>query len=194
MVDDRKNIIICALQLFKKYGVKSVSMDDISKELGISKKTLYKFFVNKNHIVENTIDYLFDQHFEKIDRILEKEISSLEKVILIYRYGISQILSQSPVFYYDLKKYHLAEHKNYDEYRKKIVFGIIQGLMEKAQQENKIRKDVDLQLFCEINFYKLDIILRDSDFNQRYTLRQILTHLIVFNLRGIIEDCSSIDI
>ena len=79
-----KKIIIKTLDLFKKYGVKSVSMDDIASALAVSKKTLYTHFDSKDLLIEKTIFYIFTEHFKKIDRILEKDLSPLQKIILIY--------------------------------------------------------------------------------------------------------------
>ena len=194
MDNESKSIITKTLTLFKKFGVKSVSMDDISHELSISKKTLYVHFESKNDLIGQTVEYIFRVHFMKIDRILEKEISPLQKIILIYRYGINQLITYDPVFYAELKKYHQATHDCYEHNRKKIVFDIILGLLEKAQKVNEVRSDVNLKLFCELHLYKIDLILAEPDFNQQYSTQQMLNHLIVFNLRGILVDPNQVSL
>ncbi|RMA66109.1 TetR/AcrR family transcriptional regulator [Ulvibacter antarcticus] len=186
MQNERDRIIIKTLALFKKYGVKSVSMDDIAHELSISKKTLYVHFGSKELLIEQTVNYIFSEHFKKIGRILEKIISPLEKIILIYHYGINRLLSYDPAFYSELKKYHVATHICYENNKKTIVFDIIQGLLEEAQKVNEIRKDVNLELFCQLHLYKIDKILANPDFNNHYGTQQMLNHLIIFNLRGIL--------
>ena len=186
MQNDDKLIITKTLKLFKNYGVKSVSMDDIAKALAISKKTLYAHFSSKDFLIEKTICYIFSEHFNKIDRILEKEISPLQKIILIYRYGINQLVSYDPAFYFELKKYHISAHNHYEAYKKEIIFETILGLLQKAQDLGEIKKEVNLHLFCEIHLYKIDEILANPEFNSRYSTQQMLNHLIVHNLHGIV--------
>jgi|TARA_R100000479_G_scaffold156694_1_gene93251 AcrR family transcriptional regulator len=187
-----KKIIIKTLDLFKKYGVKSVSMDDIASALAVSKKTLYTHFDSKDILIEETICYVFTEHFKKIDRILEKDLSPLQKIILIYRYGINQMISYDPAFYFELKKYHISAHKHYEGHKNDIIFKTILGLLKEAQELNEIRQDVNLNLFCEIHLYKIDEILADPDFNTQYSTQQMLNHLVIHNLRGIVVDASLI--
>lgn len=193
MQSEDKKIITKTLELFKKYGVKSVSMDDIASALAVSKKTLYTHFSSKDLLIEKTISYIFNEHFKKIDRILEKNSSPLQKIILIYRYGINQLITYDPAFYFELKKYHLSAHNHYETYKRKIIFDIILGLLKEAQEVKEIRQDVNLNLFCEIHLFKIDEILADPEFNSQYSTQQMLNHLVIHNLRGIVVDASLID-
>ncbi|PVW15252.1 TetR/AcrR family transcriptional regulator [Marixanthomonas spongiae] len=193
MQSEDKKIITKTLELFKKYGVKSVSMDDIASVLAVSKKTLYTYFDSKDLLIEKTICYIFTEHFNKIDRILEKEMSPLQKIILIYRYGINQLITYDPAFYFELKKYHLSAHNHYETYKRTIIFDIILGLLKEAQEVEEIRQDVNLNLFCEIHLFKIDEILADPEFNTQYSTQQMLNHLVIHNLRGIVVDTSLID-
>ncbi|WP_339697719.1 TetR/AcrR family transcriptional regulator [uncultured Marixanthomonas sp.] len=188
MQNDDEKIIVKTLDLFKKFGVKSVSMDDIASALAVSKKTLYTHFDSKDLLIEKTIFYIFTEHFKKIDRILEKDLSPLQKIILIYRYGINQMISYDPAFYFELKKYHISAHKHYEGHKNDIIFKTILGLLKEAQELNEIRQDVNLNLFCEIHLYKIDEILADPDFNTQYSTQQMLNHLVIYNLRGIVVD------
>jgi len=56
----KKNIILKATELFMKLGFKSVTMDDIAKEMGISKKTIYSHFSNKETVVAVVTDHVFE--------------------------------------------------------------------------------------------------------------------------------------
>ena len=186
MNSEQKKIITKTIILFKKYGVKSVSMDDIANEFAMSKKTLYTLFDSKDNLIEKTICYIFSEHFKKIDRILEKEISPLQKVILVYRYGINQMVTYDSAFYFELKKYHLSAHNHYEENKNQIIFETILGLLQEAQNIGEIKQEVNLQLFCELHLFKIDEIISNPNFNTRYTTQQMLNHLIVHNLDGIV--------
>lgn len=188
MSNDKKYILDKVLLLFKNYGVKSVSMDDISSSLNISKKTLYTFFESKNCLVKEAIACIFTNHHQKINRVLSKNISPIEKVILIYKYAINQLVSYDSAFFFELKKYHKQSHKEYECYRREIVYDQIIGLLKAAQKEGDVRKDVNLNLFSELHLLKLDTFMKDNDFISKYTPNELLNHLIINNLRGILTN------
>ena len=69
-----------SLKLFKKYGIRSISMDDLAKELGMSKKTIYQYVANKTELVEMVLNYMLEKEsFLCLDK--ENEEMNLENLI-----------------------------------------------------------------------------------------------------------------
>lgn len=176
------------LALFKKYGVRSVSMDTIASELGISKKTLYERYQSKDHLIEESISFIFKKHFLVLDSILNQTSPPIQKVIEIYHYGIKQMMSYDLAFYAELRKYHPDCFALYQTNKKTILFDIIKELLEEAQQQKDIRKDINLQLFCELHLYKIDEVIASSEFAKQYAMQEILDHLVIHPIRGILTD------
>ena len=79
----KQKIIEKANDMFLNYGFKSVTMDDLASEMGISKKTIYTHFQNKTKLVEATTDYLFCNISEGIDTILKEKNDPIEELYLI---------------------------------------------------------------------------------------------------------------
>lgn len=194
MEDVKRHIIETAEEQFRLYGTKSVSVEDICDTLKISKKTLYQHFRSKKQLLTETIEFIFNSHFEKMNRILEKEISALEKFVLIYRYGIQQMVTYDPAFFHEMKKYHHEAHSQYEKKRKEIVFSNVKGLLEEAQNDGEIRPEVNLTLFCELYLSKMDTILASGDLKEKYPKKDLLNHLIIYNLRGIATHPNKISI
>ncbi|RCW90278.1 TetR/AcrR family transcriptional regulator [Winogradskyella arenosi] len=175
------------IPIFKNYGVRSTTMADISNHLGISKKTLYVHYKSKEDLVEKSVDFIFEGHHAVFNKILNREISPLKKVILMYRYGIRQLSTNSTTFYIELKKYYPKAFKRYQHERDYVTFTIVLNLLKEAQKSGDIVASVDLRLFCLLNIYKIDVLLLNRELTQEYTLAQIVDHLVVFNLKGILE-------
>jgi len=176
------------LALFKRYGVRSVSMDTIANELGVSKKTLYERYKSKDHLIEESIAFIFKRHFLFLETLLKQEIPPFQKVIEIYRYGIKQMMTYDIAFYAELRKYHPECFSLYQANKNTVVFGIIKGLLEEAQQQKAIRKEVNLNLFCELHLYKIDEVIANSEFSKLYAMEVLLDHLIIHPIRGILTD------
>ena len=79
-METNEKILQISLQMFFRYGIKHVTMDDIAKELGMSKKTIYQYFENKNVLVEETVMYLFQTISCGIENIREQEKNPIEEI------------------------------------------------------------------------------------------------------------------
>lgn len=182
------DIIENVIPIFKKYGVKSITMDDISHKLGISKKTLYVHYKGKENLVEESVKADFVKHHLVFQRILRRDILPLKKIILLYRYGIRELTSNSRTFYLELKKYYPNAYLYYQNERSYITFTLILDLLKQAQQAGEILEEVNLELYCKLNMDKIDTLLLDVKLNNDYSISEIVDHLVVYNLRGILAE------
>lgn len=184
----QKKIIVHSLQLFEVHGIKPVTMDDIAQEMGMSKKTLYVHFSGKKKLVNKAIKILFNTHFLSIQEILEGNSSPVKKIQEIYEYAINYLLKVAPIFLWDLKKYHVDSYKNYDLYRKKIVFGIIKNLLEEGQRKGEIDQTIDTELFCKFHLISLDKIITSNTLSYGYSAKDIFDNTIGISLKGILKN------
>ena len=82
-MDNREKIIVKADELFRLYGIKSVTMDEIARELGISKKTIYQFFKDKDEVVQEATKYLLECDYREYETIHQQASNSIEELFLI---------------------------------------------------------------------------------------------------------------
>ncbi|NRA48435.1 MAG: TetR/AcrR family transcriptional regulator, partial [Phaeodactylibacter sp.] len=121
----KKDIIKTAFELFLRYGIKSVTMDDIAREMGMSKKTLYQYVPNKADL----IDQIFQAHIDD-EQCMTEEIRStssdaLEEMLKIGQYVVQKLRSVSPAAVYDLRKYYGSIWKNMEKEMKQHVYAVI---------------------------------------------------------------------
>lgn len=124
----RELIIQSSLKMFMKYGIKSISMDDISKELGMSKKTLYNFINNKDELVMAVVKSFTDSEKVIIGEFQKSASNAIEEMANIGRYVLQHMREIKPALKFDLKKYYPKVWKEIS----KIHFPFI----EKTIQEN----------------------------------------------------------
>ena len=100
------DIIVKVSELYMKYGIKSVSMDDVARELGISKKTLYQHFTDKDELVQKVVDYHMDMQEQEMKKIACAGHNAIEELLMVSK-NITQLLKQTnPSVTYDLQKYY----------------------------------------------------------------------------------------
>ncbi|EJL62795.1 TetR/AcrR family transcriptional regulator [Flavobacterium sp. CF136] len=147
----RKKIISKACELFIRLGFNSVTMDDLASELCISKKTLYKFFSNKEVLVQEATYILEKQFYDKINQVMSLNYNSVEEHFEIRRLfkGLVKTVGALPLYqlkkkYPDIYKYVISsEHKMFNLFmRRNLARGIEQGYY---------RSDVEIEEY--ISFY-----------------------------------------
>ncbi len=80
-------------------------MDDISTEIGMSKRTIYENFRDKTEILRATVDFLSDKHRQEVDQMQSESGNVMEVIIKILRYGLESIDLVSPMYLEDMQKF-----------------------------------------------------------------------------------------
>lgn len=132
----KEKILNVADELFIKYGVKSVTMDDIARELSISKKTIYQFFKDKNEIVKEFTLSQCNCRRDDFEEIPQKSRNSVEALIMVTKCIRQNVLTLNPLLLMEVKRYYndawnifleFKEHTFYKSLEKTIIRGINEG-------------------------------------------------------------------
>jgi AcrR family transcriptional regulator len=188
-----------AERLFRRFGVKSVTMDDVAKEISISKKTLYKCFRDKESLVLSTVESHMRENEEAIERIIQTEPNAIEQFHLITTYLMSNQRKMSPSMLYDLKKYHPQSFELLEKHRsnhvvRHLFFNIELGRSSGLYHTN-FHAEIIATSFSMLSFHVFDNVeLNSLNIGQD----DVLIEIIKYHLRSIsteigIETINSID-
>ncbi|AOW21089.1 TetR/AcrR family transcriptional regulator [Urechidicola croceus] len=186
---DKKELLECSITKFLKFGSKAFTLDELSKDLGISKKSIYKYFNTKEDLVTEGIIYLIEKYSDEVEeRILDIE-DPIKKIIVTYKIGFEYLKLFKPSFLFGLKKYYHNADNFFENFRIEVVKKSILPLLEEAQIKQYLRKDLNLNLMCDLYFYKIsDYLFNPINLFDKYESHEILDHLIINNLRGFLTD------
>ena len=150
-------------ELFFKYGVRSVSMDDICRDLGISKKKLYQLFSSKNELVEKLLE-LERENFEIIfDTYSFEGVNAIDILLTVSKEVGERFRDVSPSMTFDLKKYYPDIYHKHIEERIDFIFKKIQINLEKGINQGVYRDDLSVELVARIYIRRL-IDLHNPEF------------------------------
>ena len=150
-------------ELFFKYGVRSVSMDDICRDLGISKKKLYQLFSSKNELVEKLLE-LERQNFEIIfDTYSFEGVNAIDILLTVSKEVGERFRDVSPSMTFDLKKYYPDIYHKHIEDRIDFIFKKIQINLEKGINQGVYRDDLSVELISRLYIRRL-IDLHNPEF------------------------------
>lgn len=148
---EKEEILSAIGRMFEQYGIRSVSMDDISRKLGISKKTLYLKFKDKKEIVEQ----IMRSHIEEMYNLFEKEIPLKEDAIVeilellkMIRENLNRI---NPTYEYDLKKYYSDLYKEHLKVKVNGIRNFYTRNYYRGIEEGYYREDFDIDMMVKFN-------------------------------------------
>jgi len=142
--------------LFFKYGVRSMSMDDICHEIGISRKKLHNHFLSKNDLVEKLLD-LEREHFEIIfntDRF-DGDVNAIDILLMVSKEVSNKFTDISPSMTFDLKKYYPDIYHKHVEDRIEFVFEKIRINLVKGINQGVYRDDLTVELVSRLYIRRL---------------------------------------
>lgn len=187
-MEKKVEIIEKALDHFLKKGSKIITMDDIANEFGLSKKTLYSMFENKEALLNEAVDLLWNNFLTEVETIRNSNENPLKKIILIYAIGIQKISNINPIFLASLKKYHHEIMCEYDRHKSIMYEKIVKPLLEDAKNQKLIQEDVNIELFHYINFDDIDEKLWKYKIFDKYSVEVALNYFIILKLKGIVTE------
>lgn len=164
-----------AEELFFTYGLKSVSMDDIAREAGVSKKTIYQHFSDKNAVVLSIISKLVARQEDLLKQSLKRSENAIHEVILMAENVQTLIGKLRPIMLYDLHKYFPDSWKLMKQFKEESLKNAFIKNLEKGISEGLFRKDLDFEIVSQF-----ELIQFDSFFNpDNYPASQFKTQTVI---------------
>ncbi|MCG1035117.1 TetR/AcrR family transcriptional regulator [Polaribacter sargassicola] len=171
---------------FSQHGGKHVTLDDLAKELSISKKTIYSLFKNKEDLITSGVESLINNYKKDIHKIISTHTDTILCVMLIYKAGFEYLKYLKPSFLFSLQKYYPKADLLFNNFIEELSYKVIYNLLIKAKKEKNIRPEVNIELIIKIYFFRIDkILFKENNLFEFYSQEEIFKHLIVYNLKGI---------
>lgn len=148
----KETVLIKATEMFLALGFKSVTMDDIAAELGISKKTIYQHFANKNDLVEESAIHLLNSITSGIADICKDSDNPIEEFFIIRKFLSTKLNNESSASLYQLQKYFPKTNTQLHELQFKEMHKWMVFNLEKGIKKGMYRSDIDLEFIARIYF------------------------------------------
>ena len=182
----RERIIEKAMQEFSMHGIRAVKMDDLAADLGISKRTLYEIFRDKETLLFEGIKIYSARKQEYMRSYAEDERHHVIDIIMeAYHMKVEEVRSVNPLFYLDLMKYpKLAQHMK--ELQQESREGFL-AFMKRGVDDGYFRPDVNYELVPHI-FDALGQYILSNSLVQQYSVEELFSNCFLIALRGFCTD------
>lgn len=189
MAEINQELVSKILDLFRRYGIRSVTTNDIARELGISKKTLYEQFADKSAMVEQTIMLMYRNLEAQLVAVKENKVGAIASLFTIFQRINEFMLSTSPTMRYDLQKYYPELYQYAFRIFNEIIYNMQVENMEQGKVEG-VYRDMDTDIIARVLTHKvqrstMEVFTTEELYSGRVQLELLLYHLYgICNERG----------
>ncbi len=189
MEEKEKEIIAGATEVFMRLGIKSVNMDDISRQLGISKKTLYKYVSDKNDLVKKSVQVIIAVEDEAIDQIQSKGLNAIDENMEIMKHVMGMLNNMHPSIIFDMEKYHPEVLRYMMDNRHTNVYDCIMSNLKKGIKEGLYRKNLNADVIAKFYINSMDVILDKTEVHiEGISYSEKFKEYFRYHIRGIASE------
>jgi AcrR family transcriptional regulator len=179
-------ILVEAEQLFFRYGVKSITMDEIATHLGISKKTIYQFYTDKKELVYKVIETKMAKQQVEMDHIADTAIDPVHEVIMTSDYLKNIFQNMNPFLLMEVQKYYPRAYGVFAAYKDKCIFTNIFNNIKKGIEIGLYRPGIDVDTIARLRMVCIDAAFNPNNFPlAKKNLNELQLQLIEHFLYGI---------
>ena len=176
-------------ELFLRLGIKSVTMDDVARELGISKKTLYTFVESKDDLVKKVLERHIMQEKRDCEISFKNAKNAIEEMFFVIEANTQQMGQMKANIVHDLQKYHRDAWEMMSEFQRGFLYQIVKGNLERGVAEGFYRDDFNIDITARIHIASSFQLFDETIFPQNQFKRDIIfNEYLKHYLHGILSE------
>lgn len=175
----KDRILRIAQQLFMRNGIRSVSMDDIAVELAVSKKTLYKWYENKDQLVHAMMEQHLDASRHDCAQVQQQASSAIDELFRMMSWMKQQFAEVHPSIFYDMQKFHPATWQLWMAHKQQYILTQIMDNLHRGVAEGLYRADLDADVLARLRLAQIELAFDAAVFPPQQFDLQRLQHIIL---------------
>lgn len=188
-MDVSKRILTEAADLFFRYGIRNITMDDIAEKLGISKRTIYETFKDKNELLINCFEEYSKERYEVNEEIIKNSQNILAAICSFIQRGAVALDLLNPAFFSDMRKYHKDIWIMASQQQNEKNYNLAYRLLRKGINEGVFRKDINIDIVVRIILAQINLLVDNEVFSSdKYSRSEVFKNMVINFIRGIASD------
>jgi AcrR family transcriptional regulator len=182
-MEAKERIMVKAEELFMQYGIRSVSMDDIANSLGMSKKTLYQYYADKDELVDAVVDSHINGIQTDCAGCRDDAKDAIHEIFMSMERIADEFSNMNPMLLYDLEKFHFRSYQRFREHKDKFLARIIRDNIEWGITDELYRPDLDVDVMCKFRLESMMVpfnvsVFPPGKYNLAETTEKIIEHFV----------------
>lgn len=175
-----------ARELFFRYGLKSVTMDDIATNLGVSKKTIYQYYTDKDSIVEAVMLFEIQRGEKECNQYSNQSENAVHEVFMTIDMMQEMLSTMNPSLIFEMQKYHPNAFKMFNDHKHQFIYQTIKANLERGQREELYRQELNAEVLAKYRVETLFLPFSQDVFPMaKFNIFQVSLELMNHFLFGI---------
>ena len=188
-IDPKERIKQAAHELLMKYSIRSVSMDDIAASVGMSKKTLYQYYEDKDELVNAVVDGVIEENQTACNGHVHAAENAVHEMFLAMEMMIEMFQTMNPSIIYEMQKYHPEAYKRFHQHKTKFLLNVMQKNLHRGIAEELYRPEINVQILASFRVESMFIPF-NPEFQRslnNYNLLELEEQIITNFLFGLVS-------
>lgn len=187
--ESKDKLIRGAEELFMKYGLRSVSMDDIARHLGISKKTIYQHFADKDEVVATVAQSHMRRQQQQFEDIVKAAKNAVEEMAMFATNMKEHLRNINPALLFEMQKYHTRAWNEWLAFKHNVIRDSIVRSMKEGVADGYFRADLDIGILATMRLEQVQMAFDNTLFpRDKYSISEIQAQLFEHFVHGIMTD------
>jgi len=175
--------------LFLRLGIKSITMDDVARELGISKKTLYTFVESKDDLVKKMLERHIGQEKNECEIMFRTAQNAIEEMFFVIESNTQQMAQMKANIVHDLQKYHRDAWEMMSEFQRGFLYKVVRSNLERGVREGLYRDDFDIDIITRLHISSSFQLFDETIFPHNVFKRDVIfKEYLMHYLHGILSE------
>lgn len=187
--DAKQRIMDGAERLFFQYGVRSVSMDDVARDLAVSKKTLYQYFENKDELVTDVAAQSIQREMQMYVEVPQQASNAIEELYLISKCIRKTVDHMNPSLMYDLQKYHAQAWAHFSRFKQEFIRGMVTENIRRGKAEGYYRPNINEHILSILRVETVQLVFDQRAFpSSEFDFADVQMQLFDHFLHGLVTE------
>lgn len=163
-LETRQKILEIATEQFARFGVRTITMEDIARQAGISKKTIYQEFADKRDLVKEVFSNILEEDRKRLAFIMESEDGVIEHLVQTSQMMRERLSSINPMVILEVQKYFPEAWKMFETFKENTIQSDLINVLEKGKELGYFRTEIDTQILAKVRMNQVTSAFNPSNF------------------------------
>lgn len=188
-LDVKNRILTCAEDLYRKIGFRAVTMDQLSSQMGISKKTIYQFFTDKDELVDAIMDSEISKRQKDCSLIHEEAENAIHEIFITMNMLTEDFQEINPIVIHDLRKFHPMTFDKFQRHKNEFLYQVISKNLQRGKEEGLYRPEIDVDVLTKLRLETAMMVFDQDIFpSDKYNIVRVTAVIMDHFLHGVVTE------
>ena len=187
-METNERILLKACELFRRFGIRAVTLDEIAKNLGISKKTIYQFFKDKDALVDAVMMTEFECNYQDCMNCSAKAKNAVDEIFMLMQNMDEDFRNLNPIIIFDMKKFHFKTFEKFQTHMHQNLMQMVAANLKRGITEGYYRDNLDIEIVSRFRMSSTWLLFDPEVFpSQKFELSKVFKEVLELFLHGLVN-------